>query len=109
MIVRLARFDPMRPDVESAMLHNLRARFRAALQTQKGYEGGYWARGEDGSWLSIGFWQSREAMQQGGRHANSVPLLPGQRSELIPSPRSVDLYDVVEADPPTLPFPASTL
>jgi len=34
------------------------------------------------------------------QHANSVPLLPGQRSELIPSPRSVEIYNVVEGDPP---------
>jgi hypothetical protein len=90
----------MTPEVEKAMLHNLRVRFRAALQAQKGHKGGYWARGEDGSWISIGFWKNREAMVEGGRHANSVPLLPGQRSELIPSPRSVEIYNVVEGDPP---------
>jgi hypothetical protein len=96
MIVRIARFDPMPPEVEAAMLDNIRVRFRAALQAQDGLEGVYWARGEDGTWLSISFWASQEASDRAGREANAVPLLPHQRSELIPSPASVDTYDVVE-------------
>jgi heme-degrading monooxygenase HmoA len=96
MIVRVARFDPMPPEIEAAMLDNLRVRFRAALQAQPGFEGAYWARGEDGGWLSISLWGSQEAMDRGGRQANAIPLLPHQRSELIPSPAAVDTYEVVE-------------
>lgn len=96
MIVRVARFDPMPAEVEAAMLDNIRVRFRAALQAQEGMEDMYWVRGEDGAWLSIGFCQSREALDRAGREANAVPLLPHQRAELIPSPASVDIYEVVE-------------
>jgi len=96
MIVRVARFDPLPLEVEAAMLDNIRVRFRAAIQAQAGLEGAYWARGEDGTWLSISFWESREAMDRGGREANAVPLLPHQRSELIPSPVSVETYEVIE-------------
>jgi hypothetical protein len=96
MIVRVARFDPMPPEVEAAMLDNIRVRFRAALQAQDGLEGVYWARGEDGTWLSISFWASQEASDRASREANAVPLLPHQRSELIPSPASVDTCEVVE-------------
>ena len=73
--------------------------FTTALVTihaQDGMEGVYWARCEDGTWLSISFWASLEASDRAGREANAVPLLPHQRSELIPSPASVDTFDVVE-------------
>ena len=96
MIVRVARFDPMSPEVEAAMLDNIRVRFRGALQAQDGLEGIYWARGDDGTWLSISFWASQEASDRAGREASAVPLLPHQRSELIPSPASVDTCEVVE-------------
>jgi hypothetical protein len=86
----------MPPEIEAAMLDNIRVRFRAALQGQDGFGGVYWARGDDGSWLSIGLWESRVAMDRAGREANAVPLLPHQRSELIPSPASVDTYELVE-------------
>jgi hypothetical protein len=96
MIVRVARFDPMPPKVEAAMLDNIRVRFRAALQAQDGVDGLYWARDEDGTWLSISFGASREAMERAGRQANAAPLLPHQRPELIPSPAAVNIYEVVE-------------
>jgi len=96
MTIRLARFEPMSPEVEPAMLDNLRCRFRAALQAQEGFVSAYWARADDGSWISFSLWESREAMDQGGREANVVPLRPHQRSELIPSPTSAELYEVVE-------------
>lgn len=96
MTIRLARFEPMSPEMEAAMLDNLRCRFRAALQAQEGFVSGYWARGDDGTWISFSLWETREAMDRGGREANAVPLKPHQRSELIPSPASVELYEVVE-------------
>jgi hypothetical protein len=59
-------------------------------------DGLYWARREDGTWLSISFCESREALDRAGREANAVPLLPHQRPELIPSPASVEICEVVE-------------
>jgi heme-degrading monooxygenase HmoA len=96
MIARVARFDPMSAEVEAAMLDNVRVRFRAAVQAQPGFEGAYWGRAEDGGWVSISLWASQEAVNRGGLAANAVPLLSHQRSELIPSPASVDTYEIVE-------------
>ena len=96
MIVRVARFDPMPPEVEAAMLDNTRVRFRAALQAQMAWKTSTGRGGEDGTWLSISFWESLQASDRAGREANAVPLLPHQQSELIPSPSSVDSWDVVE-------------
>ena len=95
-MVRLARFEQMPPEVEAAMLDNIRLRFRAALQAQPGFGGVYWARADDGGWVSISLWESRDAMDRGGREANAVPLLPHQHSELIPSPASVETYELAE-------------
>jgi hypothetical protein len=96
MILRVAWFEPMPPEVEAEMLTNLRVRFRAALQAQPGYVSAYWGRAANGSWISASLWDSREAVEEAGKHANAVPLVPGQRAELIPSPTSVEGYDLIE-------------
>jgi hypothetical protein len=96
MILRVAWFDPMAPEVEAEMLNNLRVRFRAALQAQPGYVSAYWGRAANGSWISASLWESRDAVEEAGNRANAVPLVPGQRAELIPSPNSVEVYEVIE-------------
>ncbi|HEY4865589.1 MAG TPA: antibiotic biosynthesis monooxygenase [Candidatus Dormibacteraeota bacterium] len=96
MILRVAWFEPMAPEVEAEMLNNLRVRFRAALQAQPGYVSAYWGRAENGSWVSTSLWESRETVEEAGKRANEVPLVAGQRAELIPSPTSMEVYEVIE-------------
>jgi hypothetical protein len=40
-------------------------------------------------------WESEEAMRRGAARANATPLLPGQDATKIPSPDSVEQFDVV--------------
>lgn len=49
MILRVAWFKQMAPEMEAEMLNNLGVRFRAALQAQPGFVSAYWGRAENGS------------------------------------------------------------
>jgi hypothetical protein len=95
MIIRLATFAPMTPEIEVESRRNLTERFMPALQSQPGFIAGYWARGEDGRPVSITVWESVEAAQQGAVAANAMPLLPGQDPEKLPSPANVETLQVV--------------
>ena len=95
MIARVGIFENLSPEAEAASTHNLRERFLPALKAQEGFVGGYWLKGEDGKALSITLWESVAMVQEGGRRANAVPLLPGQTPEQIPSPQRVEIYEVV--------------
>ncbi len=86
MIARVAYFESMTAEQHAAAEYNFRNRFRAA---------------EDDNVLSFSVWESRAAMEEGGRRANEVPLLPGQRREDIPSPDRVELAEVFDAFLPT--------
>ena len=95
MIARLATFMPMPADIEVEAQRNLLERFQPALQRQPGLVAAYWLVGADGSWKSISLWESVEAMERGGAQANATPLLPGQDASKIPSPSSVEIYEVL--------------
>jgi len=85
MISRIGIFKPLPPDVHTEMLRNLRDRFMAALQQQEGYIGGYWLEGEDEQVWSVSFWESEEALREGGTRANATPLLPDKDPSKMPS------------------------
>lgn len=95
MIARIAYSDPVPSEVAAARRENLVRRFKPALAKQPGLLGGYWMVDDAGRHISLTLWDSREAMEAGGRAASAAPLLPGQRSELLPSPR-VEIYEVWE-------------
>ena len=95
MIVRIARFAPMTPDVEAEARRNLVERFKPALSTQPGFLAAYWTTTDDGRWVSVTAWESREALEQGGAAANARPLLPGQNPDKIPSPIAVETLTVL--------------
>jgi hypothetical protein len=96
VIVRLATFAPMTADVETEARRNMRERFKAALAAQPGLLAAYWTTAEDGHWVSITAWESREAMERGSIAANAVPLLPGQDPAKIPSPARMEVLSVME-------------
>ena len=52
MIVRIARFAPMTPEVEAEARRNLVERFKPALSTQPGFITAYWTTTDDGRWVS---------------------------------------------------------
>ena len=104
MIARVAYFESMTSAQHAAAEYNFRNRFRAALISQPGLVVNFLVRGEDDNVLSFSVWESRAAMEEGGRRANEVPLLPGQRREDIPSPDRVELAEVFDAFLPTAPL-----
>lgn len=96
MIVRVATFAPMTPEVEAEARRNMIERFKPALAAQPGLLAAYWTKASDGHWVSITAWESEEAMVRGSTAANAVPLLPGQDPEKIPSPEQMEVLTVME-------------
>ena len=96
MIVRVATFAPMTPEVEAEARRNMRERFKPALASQPGLIAAYWTSAKDGHWVSITTWESEEAMERGGATANATQLLPGQDPEKIPSPERMEVLTVME-------------
>jgi hypothetical protein len=95
MIARIGTFHPLAPDVAAESRRNLLERFLPALRAQAGFVGGYWLEAADGRQLSITVWESEEALQDGGRRANAVPLLAGQDPTKIPAADLVETFEVV--------------
>lgn len=95
MIVRLATFTPMTPEVAAEARRNLLERFKPALASQPGFLAGYWGEAADGQQVSITVWESEEALHRGGAAANATPLLPGQDPEKIPSPERTELFTLI--------------
>ena len=87
MIARIAFSDPVDADTAEVRRENLVKRFKPALAEQPGLLGGYWMVDEDGRHISMTVWESRQAMEAGGRAASATPLLPGHRPDQLPSPR----------------------
>src|SRR5215217_5091126 len=95
MIARIGRFEGLSAEAAAASKHNLQERFMPALAAQAGFVLGLWLEGENGKLLSITVWDSADAMKTGGQQANATPLLPGQDPDKIPSPNSVESYQVI--------------
>jgi len=100
MIVRVAYFDRLAEDRAAASEDNLRRRFLPAIASQPGYVSGIWCKDADGNALSITVWESGDALREGGTRANATPLLSGQRSDQIPGPDRVEIYDVTAMSGP---------
>ena len=96
MIARIGYFDSPTPEQAQAAADNLTRRFKAALASQPGAVAAFWLKHEDGRVMAVSVWDSREAMEDGGRRANSVPLAAGQHAENIPSPDRVELVEVID-------------
>ena len=95
MIARMGTFSSLTPEAAAESRRNLLERFLPALKAQEGFVGGYWLTATDGRHLSITVWESEEAMRRGAARANATPLLPGQDATKIPSPDSVEQFEVV--------------
>lgn len=95
MIARIGTFNPMAPDVAAESRRNLLERFLPALQAQEGFVAGYWLAAPDGRQLSITIWESEEALREGARRANAVPLLLGQDPAKIAAADVDETFDVV--------------
>jgi hypothetical protein len=94
VIARIAYFEALTAEQETAVEYNFHNRFRAALTGQPGLVASFWLRAADGRRIAISVWERRTMMEDGARRANAVPLLPGQRGEDIPSPIRVEMADV---------------
>ncbi|MDQ2942415.1 MAG: hypothetical protein M3R21_01940 [Candidatus Dormibacteraeota bacterium] len=94
MIARVAYFEGLTDEQKQAQEDNARRRFRAAITSQPGIVALFYLERPNGDRVSLSIWESEQLMQEGGARANSVPLLPGQRGEDIPSPSRVEVWDV---------------
>jgi hypothetical protein len=95
MIARIAFSDPVDDNLAEVRRENLVKRFKPALAKQPGLVGAFWMVDGAGNHVSLTLWESRQAMEEGGRAASDTPLLPGHRPDQLPSPR-VEVYDVWE-------------
>lgn len=96
MIARFGYFEGLTEQQKRAQEDNANRRFKAALTSQPGILAVYYMESPNGNRLSVSIWEDKQAMAQGGMKANSVPLLPGQRGEDIPSPGRVEIWEVLD-------------
>lgn len=95
MIARIGTFQGLGAEAAAESQRNLVERFLPALRVQAGFVLGVWLQGDDGKLLSITVWESEEALVMGAQRANATPLLPGQDPTKIPSPDTVEQFDVI--------------
>lgn len=96
MIARFGYFEGLTEQQKRAQEDNANRRFKAALTSQPGILAVYYMESPNGDRLSVSIWDDKQAMEEGGMKANSVPLLPGQRGEDIPSPARVEIWEVLD-------------
>ena len=95
MIARIARFRfPSLRHREEAE-HNGSERVGPSLAAQPGFQAIYFGRIAELEAFSISIFESREANERAAAIMNAQPLQPGQTPEMLPTPESVDVYDVV--------------
>jgi heme-degrading monooxygenase HmoA len=94
MIARVAwfRFPSLQHREEAE--RNGSGRVGPSLAGQPGFHAIYFGRTADLEAVSISMFDSREANEQAGATMNARPLLPGQAPEMLPTPASVEFYDV---------------
>jgi|SRR6266571_9245089 len=93
MIARIGYFGDLTPAQLDAQEKN-GERFFPAITSQPGIVAAFWLHGDDGRRLSVSVWESEEALAEGSRRADGVPLLPGMRGEEIPGPEHVEIWEV---------------
>ncbi len=97
MIARIARFRfPSLRHREEAE-RNGSERVGRSLAAQPGFQAIYFGRVAELEAFSISIFESREANERAAAVMNAQPLLPGQTPEMLPTPESVDFYDVLTA------------
>jgi heme-degrading monooxygenase HmoA len=95
MIARVARFRfPSLRHREEAE-RNGSQRVGRSLAAQPGFQAIYFGRIAELEAFSISIFDSREANERAAAIMNAEPLLPGQTPEMLPTPVSVDIYDVL--------------
>ena len=94
MIARVAYFDGLTQEQIETQDENWLRRFGPAITSQPGLVALFHLAQPDGGRLSFSIWESKQAMEAGGRRANAEPLLPGQRGEDIPGPSRVEVLEV---------------
>jgi heme-degrading monooxygenase HmoA len=97
MIARVARFRVPSLQHREAAERNGAERVGPALAREPGFHAIYYGRTGDLEALSISLFDSREANEAAGAVMNARPLLAGQVPEMLPTPVSVDFYDVLSS------------
>ncbi|MDQ6691960.1 MAG: hypothetical protein M3Z13_04245 [Candidatus Dormibacteraeota bacterium] len=93
----MAYFEGLSEEARRIQKDNSDRRFRAALTSQPGLHASFLLERPNGDVVAFTLWDSEEVMREGMRRANSVPLLPGQRGEDIPSPTRMEVLRVSDA------------
>jgi heme-degrading monooxygenase HmoA len=97
MIARVARFSfPSLQHREEAE-RNGSGRVGPSLAHQPGFQAIYFGRVAELEAFSVSLFDDRAAAEKAAATMNAEPLLPGQVPEMLPTPVSVAVYDVVEA------------
>lgn len=97
MIARVAHFTfPSQQHREEAERNGV-ARVGPSIAGAAGFHALYYGRTGELSALSISLFESREANEAAGAAMNATPLLPGQVSEMLPTPESVEFLDVLSS------------
>ena len=95
----VAYFEGLSEEARRIQKDNSERRFRAALTSQPGLRATYLLERPNGDVVAFSIWESEDAMRTGIANANSVPLLPDQRGEDIPSPTRTEMLQVRDAWP----------
>ncbi|HEX2682257.1 MAG TPA: antibiotic biosynthesis monooxygenase [Candidatus Dormibacteraeota bacterium] len=96
MIARIAYSDPVDAETAATQKENFVQRFKPVLAKQPGLLGGFWLEDETGRHVSLTFWESKQAMEEGGRDASATPLIEGMRQEQLPKHTSIDVFEVID-------------
>ena len=95
MIARVARFRfPSLRHREEAERNGVE-RVGPSLAAQPGFQAVYVARIAELEAFAISMFESREATERAGALMNAQPLLPGQSSDMLPTPGTVAFYDIL--------------
>ena len=97
MIARVARFSYDSLNHRQEAERNGTERVAVSLARQPGFQAIYYGRIAELKAFVISLFDSGPLAEAAGIAMNAEPLLPGQVSEMLPSPESVALYDVRHA------------
>ena len=95
MIARIARFRFPSLRHRDEAERNGSERVGPSLAAHAGFHAIYFGRIAELEAFSISIFESRDANERAAAIMNAQPLLPGQTPEMLPTPESVDFYDVL--------------
>lgn len=97
MIARVAHFTfPSQQHRDEAERNGV-GRVGPSIAGAPGFHALYYGRTGEREAISISLFESREANEAAGAAMNATPLLPGQVSEMLPTPESVEFLDVLSS------------